>query len=500
MFINRFTINTCGAMTFTGNTLGLGQQFNQNNAGTDDSIGAFITLDTSQPGQSNFPLDPDPVGGIATTTLNINLNSSAAILVIPAGSTVLYAELIWGGNYLSRNEDLTTLINNNVILTAPNGSMSSITPDPVTANEPTFPGNPPPKTLGFYMRSSNVTNIIQMHGAGEYSVGQVTGLTDRLNNSTDSTNHAGWTLAVIYQNLSLPFRNMTLFVGAQGVVNIMTNPIIDVNVAGFSTPSAGAISARVLISAGEGDATKSGDEFLFGPDTASLSNLSGSAPNNPAMNFFGSQIEDDNGAVDMSGTYGSRNQTPGTPGVNMFAGRQGWDIANVDASNALINNQNSGVFRFTTTEDEYLPNAIGLQIDLDDSILNLEKKVDQFLAHKGDVITYTSEITNPGPSIATNVIFTDIEPIGTDFIENSVSINGTLQPGEDPNAGILIGQIGIGDTVIVQFRVRVTTGKCFVTNDASVSFNCDQTVISNQVLTTICNDCLGCPSCSKKPH
>jgi len=45
-FINRFSTTTNGAMTFTGNTLGLSQLINQNQADTQGSIGAFVTLNT----------------------------------------------------------------------------------------------------------------------------------------------------------------------------------------------------------------------------------------------------------------------------------------------------------------------------------------------------------------------------------------------------------------------------------------------------------------------
>ncbi|MDP5273273.1 hypothetical protein [Chengkuizengella axinellae] len=493
MFINRFTTNTCGAMTFTGNTLGLSQELDENTAGERGSIGAFITLDTSQPGVSDFPEDP----GVATTTDMISINSSAAFLVLPTGSTVLYAELIWGGNYLVANEDISNLIDNDVIFTLPGGSVCPITPDPITANEPTatIGGN----TLGFYMRSADVTTLVQNAGAGQYSVGQVPGILQPLLANTNDTNHAGWTLAVVYENLALPFRNMTLFVGAQGIVNAATNDEVDVFVSGFNTPVAGDVEARILISAGEGDAIIEGDECLFRPDPpGTFVTLSGT--NNPGGNFFGSQIEDDNGDVDMTGTYGTSNQMPGTPGTNIVAGRQGWDIANINASDAFVNNQNAGVFRFTSTQDAYMPNALGLQINQPSSVLEIEKSVDQFLAHQGDILTYTSEITNPGPSIATNIVFTDVEPVGTDFIQNSVTINGALQPGADPNAGIELGDLDAGESITVQFRVRVTAKKCFVTNDSSVNFSCNQTVISNQVLTTICKSCPGCVSCSKKDY
>lgn len=88
-FILRYNTTMNGAMTFTGNTMGLNKVANQNNQGTAGSIGAFITLNTaSQVG--NFPLG---------TTLDYTQNSSAAILSLPSGSSVLYAELIWAGSY-----------------------------------------------------------------------------------------------------------------------------------------------------------------------------------------------------------------------------------------------------------------------------------------------------------------------------------------------------------------------------------------------------------------
>ncbi|MFB8374584.1 hypothetical protein ACWIE6_19040 [Paenibacillus taichungensis] len=88
-FILRYNTTMNGAMTFTGNTLGLNKVANQNNQGTVGCIGAFITLNTSLRA-GNFPLG---------TTLDYTQNSSAAILSLHNGSSVLYAELIWAGSY-----------------------------------------------------------------------------------------------------------------------------------------------------------------------------------------------------------------------------------------------------------------------------------------------------------------------------------------------------------------------------------------------------------------
>jgi|SRR5262245_27915226 len=46
-YVNRFATITNGAITFTGNTLGLSKAVNVNQAGTSDAIGAFTTINTA---------------------------------------------------------------------------------------------------------------------------------------------------------------------------------------------------------------------------------------------------------------------------------------------------------------------------------------------------------------------------------------------------------------------------------------------------------------------
>lgn len=73
----------------------------------------------------------------------------------------------------------------------------------------------------------------------------------------------------------------------------------------FITPDLLPITGRLFVSAQEGDAVLEGDRMLFGRDAASLAPISG--PNNPEDNFFASQINDQNGVLDTSGTFGTRN-------------------------------------------------------------------------------------------------------------------------------------------------------------------------------------------------
>lgn len=98
----RFVDNQQGAITFAGNTLGLSRSTTVGVPGTVDSIGAFTTVDTS------LQFGSYPPG----TTDDFKLNSSSAILNIPPGSNILYAELVWSGNYRNSTADLSSQINN----------------------------------------------------------------------------------------------------------------------------------------------------------------------------------------------------------------------------------------------------------------------------------------------------------------------------------------------------------------------------------------------------
>ncbi len=261
------------------------------------------------------------------TTLNYALNSSSAELNLPVGSTVLYAELVWGGLFRSTANNISGLIDNDITFTTPSGSQS-ISPDPVTAQ--TFSINVNNITLGFYTRSANVTSILQSSGNGTYTVGAVPALIEALDNRTDDTNHAGWTLAVVYANPTLQFRSLNLWVG--GEVVSPSSGTTTINLSGFQTPDEPTPNAKLFVSAQEGDVVLTGDQMLFGENGINFTNLSG--PNNPQNNFFCSQINDSNGTLDTSGTFGTRNANPAS-GTNTSACRQGYDITAVDLTGII---------------------------------------------------------------------------------------------------------------------------------------------------------------------
>ncbi|MEC1980268.1 cell surface protein [Bacillus cereus] len=451
---NRFSTTTNGALAITGNTLGLSKISNQNRAGTIGAIGAFATTNTALQ-VTTFP---------AGTTLNYTQNSSTAILNIPAGSTILYAELVWGGNYLSRDQNITSVLGNPVSFTTP-VSTYSITPSAVTASNQTFVSNS--ITFGFYTRSADVTTLIQAGGAGSYTTGAVPGLVDPIDASNGTINSAGWTLIVAYQNGTLPARNLTIYVAGNRVS--ADTGSADVAVSGFLTPSGGPVSGRLFLSSIEGDADITGDQALFGPNFSSLNALSG--PNNAVNNFFGSQVNNAAGNLDTTGTFGTRNQSAST-GTNISAGRQGWDITSIDISPYLTNSQVSAAIRLTTNGDAYMLNTVGLQININSPNIQATKSVNKSVAAIGDVLTYTVTIPNTGLLPANNVIFTDILPNGTSFIPGTVTIDNVPQTNANPAAGISLGTINNGASRTVTFQATVVSlpSQNPISNTANITF------------------------------
>ncbi len=434
-YVQRFSTINNGAITFTGNTIGLNKAAGTNAPGTAGSIGTFIAAGAATQDGTY------PVG----TTASWAADASRAVLSIPAGSTVLYAELIWSGSYSYGGENVSASINNSVSFITPLGTNSVA---PAAASSQTLgvagAGGTCTTVPCYYVRSANVTALVQAAGAGTYTVG---GIPATQSNTEDNANAGGWTLAVAYQNSGLPSRNLTIFVGAE------VAGAAAATVSGFCTPPTGPRSGRLMVSALEGDPSITGDAMRFGPTAATTTAISG--PNNPVGNFFASQINGDSGALDTSGTFGTVNSPPG--GATSGA-RQGYDITNVDVSATLLNNQTTAAAQGTTTGDQYMINALGLQINVGSpSFLSSAKTVDKALAVVGDVLTYTVKVDNTGGTAdANNVVFTDTAPPGTTFVAGSVTVDGVANAG-NPSAGINIGTVTANSTRTIVFKVTVTS-------------------------------------------
>lgn len=430
--IERFSTIKNGGIVFTGNTLGLSKAANATSPGTLGSIGAFISLNNALQ-VSTFP---------PGTTLDYTQNGSAAVLTLPAGSTVLYAELVWGGLFRSTVNNISSLLDNSVRFTTPLGS-NDIAPDPSTKQN--FNITEDNVTVGFYVRSADVTTLVKNAMSGTYSTGRVPALIEALDARASETNHAGWTLAIVYENPSLPLRDLTLWCG--GVVVSPSAGSADITLTDFITPDLLPITGKLFVSAQEGDAVLEGDRMLFGRDAASLAPISG--PNNPEDNFFASQINDQNGVLDTSGTFGTRNANAAA-GINTSGCRQGWDITAIDVSARLSVGQTTAAVRFETDGDLYVPNCLALQIDSKGAVLQVQKSVDKASAEIGEPINYTVVVTNNGSIRAETITLYDLLPNETTLVPGSITIDGTPYGGALP---VTFGPLEAGASATVKFSV-----------------------------------------------
>lgn len=497
-----FVTGAHGRMTFIGNTLGLSKVtcsptgIDGNNPGPPDTdaIGAFTTINPADIANTYVSCtSPPPTASsnnLGGTTLDWTKNSSSAIITyLPIKTAlnpvpILHAELIWSGSYgyycEPSNEADSIGVDPNCILnpasnvpvkfTTPDGVTHNILADPATAMQSQNPGTP--INAGNYVRSQDVTSILNSLGAninGTYTVGGVPATIAGTNNTQ---NAAGWTLAIIYQDPVniLDINNMTLFISNQQA----SNTAGEAEISGFCAGNAPGtlFNARLLVSAIETDANKAGDQFLFGV-TAATNVLSGF--NNPPMNFFSAQINICNdldplvGHLDTTGTFGTLNTIVGPPngsnasssnagGVLCNQGRQGYDITNVNVTPYLSPGDTTAFARATTDGDDYMVNALGLQISVVSPVIVPIKRVngvDSIESNVGEVVTFSIDFTNTGLVDAVNVVFQDLLETGLALVPNTFSVNGGPTSTPDLAAGVLIGTVGVGESISIVFKVQI---------------------------------------------
>lgn len=435
-YVQVFNTIQKGAITFTGNTLALDST--PTGAG-----GGAVFINANSATQANAAFTTALGAGPPGTTTAFASNASRAVLNIPAGATVLYAELIWSGTI--GGLALATYDNAAVTLVTPAGTYS-IAPSVTTK-----------ATSGtYYTRSANVTGQVQIGRSGTYTVGNVPAQV-----SGGTTDSAGWTLAVAYADPAQVARNLTIFVGAEQA------GAAPAAVSGFCAPTTGPVNGRLAVSAIEGDSAIAGDVMNFGPSATFTAANQLSGPNNLQGNFFASQMNGNTGTLDTSGTFGTRNSTPGT---SLAAGRVGYDITNVNISAQMVNSQTIAYAQGTTTGDNYAINALAMQIDVNSPVFPTSTKlVNKTSTFVGDQLIYSVDLDNrSGNGAAIGVTFFDNIPAGTTLVPGSFMLdtnpplpnNPAVQTGVvlagNPATGIAVGDVAAGAIVRVSFRVNVT--------------------------------------------
>ncbi|MEZ4441969.1 MAG: MYXO-CTERM sorting domain-containing protein [Polyangiaceae bacterium] len=446
----RYSGTRPGGIAATGNTLGLSKAFNNNSPGVEDSIGTFLSLSSASVDNMPVGLSPWPNG----TTWDWTQNGSMAMLDLPDGAQVLYAELVWAGSY-NYIEDVSAYLDTAVTLGAGSNEIQ-VTPANTTAQtfaETSYTGF----AVNYYIRSANVTNFVIQNGAGAYDV---SGVPATQSESINSLNAAGWTLVVAYRSDAEPIRNLSIFVGGSFVDEDSQQ---DYLVSGFCAPPFGPVEGNVVVAALEGDADLVGDTLQIAEtDLGPFATLGG--PNNPTNNFFASQINGKNGLVDTSGSFGMANHDAFN-GVNVSGGRQGWDLTRVplsDQDGQLTNSQTSAVVRTITTGDSYVPSVVALELDVkspDFSNSSTDASVD--VAQIGDAFTLTATLSNTGEAQANNLTFSMPIPQGLDLVSYATDgsagdVSGFPVTPTNVTQGVDAGVLDVNQTRTITMEFKVT--------------------------------------------
>ncbi len=463
-YINVYSGNDNGGIAFTGNTLGLDKRNNQNLPGVSGSIGAFI---------STNPLLQVP-GWPAGTTLLYAQNSSSAVLDLPPGSVVLHAELIWGGSY-GFGSTVSSSDMSSITLITPDSAMHTITPKVATAQagpltfDPSLPSGP---SGGMYSRSQDVTTILTglPTVTGTYIVGGVPASVQPLANNL---NCAGWTLAVAYHNPHMFTSNLNLYTACEA-----SGPTADpaALVSGFLAPAAGNVSARLFVSALEGDAFITGDHLVIGNavnvnhDIVGGTNLSGT--NNPVNNFFADQIntiltittdlatgkfvQSGSSVLDTRGSFGNSNSNASTA-TDVSGARQGYDITSVNLGGLIANGETQVYVQGTSTQDVYTITALGMQIQVTAPLIQSVKSVNPTSGSLGTFVTFTETFTNVGEITATSVVLKDVlQSPGLSFVAGSFLPDNTVTYTDLSVTGVPLPDLPVNGSTTISFRAQIT--------------------------------------------
>lgn len=433
-----------GAMVITGNALVLSPSVQTTIGGPPN---AFATSCYT----STIPSLVAGAGYPNGTTLNPTQNSSSAILNMPSGSEVKYAELFW---YTANG----TNPNKSITFVPPTGAPLSISPN--LARTQTI--------SGITWQSVDVAAIINARGSGTYTVGNVDGPVIPLNNTT-AFNTLGWALIVVYKNQSLKYRYFNVNTGF-----VFTGPGApsQFNFTGFVTPSSGPVTGYLFVTAGAGD-INDGTQIFAGATqgtSVKMGNTSSNPWNGVAPFAFANTILPGNiliadgnnsaniGLLDTTGTFGTRNCLVfNSPQISPPFTRVINDILGLNISSQLTNNQSTLFTQIFNTGGGEIVSSQSVQVDINAPTLSpITKTVDKEFANIGDTLTYTISFGNTGNLAANNVTFLDTIPIFTSFISGSAAVNSVTVP-QNPQSGILIGTVPVGSIQTITFKVLVST-------------------------------------------
>jgi uncharacterized repeat protein (TIGR01451 family) len=107
---------------------------------------------------------------------------------------------------------------------------------------------------------------------------------------------------------------------------------------------------------------------------------------------------------------------------------------------------------------------------------------------RGKTLTYTTVVTNNGPSFASGVVLTQSLPAESDFVSATATQGGVAVPVQGGNSSAVVNLTGLasGSQVTLTLVVKITArAKTTVTSTASVSASTDDPFFENNTRTKV---------------
>ena len=303
------------------------------------------------------------------------INSSSATLKLLEGSEVLYARLYWSAK--AKNAELSQ---KRMIKLAHNESGYK-----VLISDEVYDL----KKEGLYTASVDLTEFVQEHGNGQYTIADIVA-------DVAADHFAGWSIVVAYKHESFPFRSIALF---DGYSMIKTN--VDIPISGFESPSKGKFNSYLGLVAFEGDRISRGDYMML--DGKKISD-----PISQEDNFFNSTISSLGDVI--------KDRKPN------FINTLGVDVKLIDISGKIPNKATSATFTFGTKKEWYQPVVLAFVNDYNTD-LAFATEVDKTTPlSPSETITLKYKFHNKGGTVLNNLKIQSNLPKGFTYKPGSLKL------------------------------------------------------------------------------
>lgn len=414
-----YSDNLKGGHTMFGNTI-LARGATQMNEFIASPFGSNSITSTS--GNDGATMNYVDVDGDALT-----FNSSTADLVLPVGTnTIKFARLYWGGRIGTGNANYATR-RNVKLRKGTSGAYLALTAPLTQLDESLISGSE-----YAYQAYIDITAYVNSNGAGTYSVASVAA-------TTGSTNgggyFAGWSIVVVYENLTQPYSSVRAYDGYLQVYNGGASTTQSITLTGLNAPSTPIIASDAYMStmAWEGDANLAASSSSPNGDYIKVNTVAVSNPVNPVKNFW-------NGTISKNGVHIS------TKNPN-YLNQMGIDIdeQQIGVGYGILSNANTVNIEFGTEADQYFPSVFAFTMKAKDPLVILDKTattdiVPYLLLNPNENIIYTISGINNGTGNALNCVVVDTIPQSVTYVANSMKINvspgGFTGPKTDINDGV----------------------------------------------------------------